>query len=334
MALSDLAVFTEWTVDTATQAVAQQAALFNAASQGAIVLRSSAVSGDFSDSAMWAPLNGMVRRRNAYGSGVIPEISLAMVTDTMVKIAAGTPVVRMDPAWFNWIKQNPAIAGVKVGQALARDMVLDMFNTAVLALLTSLSQVGNNIVDRTTGSTAADRGPSNAMFNAGQAKFGDAFRNITGWLMHSSVLFDIFGQQLTNNEKLFTFDTLGVMRDPFGRTFIVSDAPGLRIAGNPAATPAVPDKFITLGLVPGAVTIEQQPDFTDNTDSINGNENIKRTYQAEWSYMCGVKGFAWNKTAGGKSPTDAAIGSSGSWTRVANLTDRDMPGVLIKTAAA
>lgn len=328
MALSDLAVFTEWTVDTATQAVAQQAALFNAASQGAIVLQSSAVSGDFADSAMWANLNGMVRRRNAYGSGQIPEIALAMVTDTMVKIAAGTPVVRMDPAWFNWIRQNPAIAGVKVGQALARDMVLDMFNTAVLALLTSLSQVSNNIVDRTGNATPAERGPSYAMFNDGQAKFGDQFRAITGWLMHSTTLFSIFGQQLTNAQQLFKFDTLGVMTDSFGRTFIVSDAPGLRIAGANGAA----DKFISLGLVPGAVRIEQQPDFTDNTDSANGNENIKRTYQAEWSYMCGVKGFAWNKTAGGKSPTDAAIGSSGSWSRVAGLTDREMPGVLIKTA--
>lgn len=329
MALSDLAVFTEFAYNTATLAVTQQVALFNEASAGAITLVSADHIGDFADEAFWAQLNGTVRRRNPYGSGDIPQISLSMLTDTMVKIAAGTPTIRMDPGQFNWIKQNPEIAGVKIGQKLAVDMVNDMFNVAVLALLTSLSQVNGLIVDRAAnaGGTANDRRAAYPMFNDAQAKFGDGYNRLSAWLMHSTPMFQLFGTQFQNSNQLFKFGDLGIVQDQFGRRIIVNDVPGLKIAG----ASGQPNKFITLGLTPGAARIEQQSDFTDNTDTTNGKENIVRTYQAEWSYMCGVKGFSWAKIAGGKAPTDAAIGTTASWVRIAGLQDRDLPGVLIKT---
>jgi len=63
---------------------------------------------------------------------------------------------------------------------------------------------------------------------------------------------------------------------------------------------------------------------------VTGEENIKRMWQAEWTYNLGVQGFSWNKTTGDHSPTDAAIMSSANWTRTAT-SHKDLAGVLLKS---
>lgn len=328
--LSDLAVFTEYAYEAATQVVAQQAVLFNEAAQGTFILRPANHSGDFSEFAFWKRLSGLVRRRNAYGTGNIPEINFAMLTENMVKIAAGTPVVRLDPGQFEWINQNPAERGAAMGQQLGQDMLRDMFNTALGGLLASHSQVNSLIIDK---STTDDGKMRMGYFNTAQALYGDRWRDLQAWVMHSAPMFGIWDKVFENQERLFTFGDLNVMRDPFGRPFIVSDAPALVIPGKPAngGDPAVPQKYWTLGVKPGAAIVDQNDDFTDNFETKNGSENIIRTYQAEWSYNLGIKAFSWDKGNGGKSPTDAALLTSTNWDRTEGYNDRDLACVLLKT---
>lgn len=318
MALSDLAVFSEYVYTSQTEVLRQQIDLFNTATRGAIILQSAAHVGDFSDVAMWAKINGLVRRRNAYGSGAVTAKDLAMLVDTMVKVAAGTPPVNMPPGQFEWIQRNPEEGGVVVGQQLAVETLADMLNTGILAGVAALSGVAANVADKSAGTATA------GVFNDAQAKFGDAYQSIVTWVMHSKPLFDIFGAAFTNTEGLFTFGSVNVRTDPFGRAFVVSDSPALF-----NATPT-PDQYNTLGLVPGAIRVHQNGDFTDNFETSNGDENIQRTYQAEWTYELGVKGFAWDKSNGGKSPNDAAIGTSTNWDRFAT-SNKDLAGVLLKT---
>ena len=149
MALSDLAVFSEYAYEAATQVVAQQVVLFNEASQGTFIQRAADHTGDYSDVAFWKRLSGLVRRRNAYGDGNIPEVNFSQLTETMVKIAAGSPVVRLDPGQFRWINQDPEARGAAMGQQLGQDMVRDMFNTGLGALVSSHSQVSTLVVDKT-----------------------------------------------------------------------------------------------------------------------------------------------------------------------------------------
>lgn len=328
--LSDLAVFTEYAYAAATQVVAQQVALFNEAAQGTFILRPANHSGDFSEVAFWKRLQGLVRRRNAYGNGNIPQISFAMVTENMVKIAAGTPTVDLSPSQFKWINEDPATRGTAMGQQLGQDMVRDMFNTGLGGLVASHSQVAGLVVDRRG---QGDGRLALSHFNDAQAVYGDRWRDLAAWVMHSTAMFGLFDKALTNDNRLFTFQDVNVMRDPFGRVFIVSDAPGLLIpaGADPAANPA---SVLTLGVKPGAVVVDQNDDFTDNFDTQNGKENIQTTYQAEWSYNLGVRGFAWDKTNGGKSPTDAALLSGANWDRVDGYNDRDLACVMIKTRQA
>jgi hypothetical protein len=328
MALSDLAVFSEYTYEAATQVVAQQVALFNEAAQGTFILRAANHTGDFSDFAFWKRLQGLVRRRNAYGTGAIPQINFAMLTENMVKIAAGTPEVRLDPGQFRWINQDPATRGVEMGQQLGQDMVRDMFNTGLGALVASHSQYPSLIVDKTT---VGDGTMDMSYFNAAQALYGDRWRDLQAWVMHSQPMFKLWDNVFKNAERLFQFENLNVMRDPFGRPFIVSDAPGLVIPAT-TGTGAHGVQYWTLGVKPGAVVVDQNDDFDDNFSKLNGQENLVASYQAEWSYNVGIRAHSWDKTNGGKSPTDAALLAATNWDRTAGYNDRDLACVMLKTA--
>lgn len=316
MALSDLAVFSEYTYEAFTEVLAQQVDLFNAASGGTILLRSAAHVGDFSDAAFWGKIQGLVRRRDAYGAGTVAEKNLEHLIDTMVKIAAGTPPVRIDPSQFEWIQRNQEEGGAVYGQQLAKDTLGDMLNSGLLAYVAAL--IGETEVYEDV--SAADTDFSTLL--SASAKFGDRSTELAAWAMHSKSMFDIYGTALTNTEKLFTFGTVNVRQDGFGRPFIVTDSPSL------IYTPATPDKHYIGGLTASAIRIDMNGDFVQNVQTTNGKENIVRTIQSEWSYNTGIKGYSWDKTSGGKSPNDAAIATADNWDRVAT-SHKDTAGVLL-----
>jgi hypothetical protein len=318
--LSDLTVFSDYARTALTEVLTQQLQLFNAATEGALVLTSAANVGDFTDTLIFGAVSGLVRRRNPYGTGTVAEKHLTNLTETSVKIGGGTPPVELDDAQFKWIQQNPQVAGAALGKQLARQVLSDMVNTAVNIADAALKQITALVYDN-TGATVPTLTPialSNASFN-----FGDRYTDIAVWIMHSKVMGDFYANALTGTNFLFQYGTVNVGRDPFGRLFIVTDAPGLVTAGSP-------NTYDTLGLVRGAVRIEQNNDFHDNYDERNGFENIHRTYQAEWSYNASVKGFSWDKTNGGKAPNDAALLVSTNWDRYATSL-KDLAGVVLKT---
>ena len=324
MALSDLAVYSEYAYSAFSEILRQQVDLFNAATGGAIMLQSAAHQGDFSDVAFFAKVTGgLVRRRNAYGSGTVAEKVLKHLVDTSVKVAAGTPPVRLDPGQFRWIQQNPEVAGAAMGQQLAVDTMADMLNVGLGSVYSALSQVPDVVYDATANIDAADKLPTWNNLNNGQAKFGDQSSQIAAWIMHSTPMHKLYGSNLTNGERLFTYGTVNVVRDPFGKLLVMTDSPNLFAAG-------APNVYHILGLVPGGVLIGQNNDFDANEETKNGDENIIRTYQAEWSYNIGVKGFAWDKANGGKSPTDAALFTSTNWDKYAT-SHKDLAGVVVKT---
>ncbi len=322
MALSDLAVFSEYVYSAYTEVLKQQIDLFNAASRGAIQMSLASNQGDYSDTAFWARVTGLVRRRNAYGTGSVTEKVMTQLTETMVKIAAGTPPIRLDPGMLKWIASSPEAAAASLGQQLAKDMLADMLNTSLAATKAALVTVGATVLYDGTGDTNPKL--DFVKFNQGQALFGDSAGDIAAWVLHSKPYFDLVGNAIVNANQLFKYGDVAVMADPMGRPLIVSDVPALAVTGTP-------NTYFSLGLVPGAVTIEQNDnEYTDNYQTINGDENIKRTYQAEWTYNLGLKGFTWDKTNGGKSPNDAALVLGTNWDKIATST-KDLAGVAVKT---
>lgn len=317
MALSNLQVFSDFAYTTMSEMLGQQVNAFNEASRGGVTLRTAANVGDYSDIALWAKVANLVRRRDAYGAGAAPTANLSHLLKTSVKVASGTPEVELDPSALEWIQRSPEEYGVVIGEQLAKDTLGDMLNTGIMACVAAVGGVPAVVHDGTAGNASL------SALNSGASKFGDASGQIGAWLAHSKAVFDIYGSAITNAERLFQYGNVQVVQDGFGRPIIMVDSPALVTAG-------APDTYHTLGLTAGAILIEQNGDFTSATPVTTGQENIKRTYQAEWSYNLGLKGFSWDKANGGASPNDAALGTSTNWDRFAT-SDKDLAGVIVNT---
>ena len=132
----------------------------------------------------------------------------------------------------------------------------------------------------------------------------------------------MYDNALTNAERLFTYDNVSVMRDPFGRLFVVTDSPAL-VDSTGAA-------YNTLGLQENAVIVSGNNDFNSEMQPQLGGQNIAAVYQAEWTYNLGILGYEWDMTAGGKSPDDTKLGASANWRKTATSL-KDTAGVLVKT---
>ncbi|MCE0801989.1 major capsid protein [Buttiauxella sp. S04-F03] len=327
---ADLKVFhnTIYTVMTETQDQAIQK--FNQATSGGLVLTSSTINkGDFDGEVSWAKIANLVRRRNAYADTALTAVQLAQLVSYSVKVAAGTPPVVIDPGMLKWIKASQAEAGAVIGKQLAEDNLADMLNTGIAAYVAAVGQNTKMMLD-VSALTSGHKYMTLQNLNSGAALFGDRSQDIRCWLMHSKSLYDIYSTALDNTNQLFSFGTVKVMSDGFGRPLVITDSPNLMVAAgsDPSTDPA---KYFTLGLNNGAVIVEQNNDeFTDNTETKNGNENIQATYQAEWTYNLGIRGHTWDITSGGKSPTTAALATGTNWDKTCTY-DKDGPGILIKS---
>lgn len=321
MSLNNVQVFNRYAYRTVSELVAQQIALFNAATRGAIILRQASDNdGDFSDQTFWQLMAGAIRRRDPYANGDVAAIELQMLVDSMVKVAGGTPPINIPPVMFEWIGHNAAEGGVVIGQQLAPLMVQDMLNTAVAGLAAALANQATNFLD-VSAATDPNFTPGNVVL--GKAKLGDRSSAIAAWVVHSKPMHDYWGNGVANANQLYTYGTVAVVADPFGAPMIMSDIPALVIAGSPT-------DYLSLGLVPGAAIVERNDDFTQNIDTRNGGENIRRTYQAEWSYNLGLKGFTWDKTNGGKAPNAASIATGTNWD-MTSTSYKDLGGVVLRT---
>ena len=319
MALSDLEVFQEYAQTSMTETQDQAIERFNGQVNGGIILTSAAHEGDFSQTAIWAKISGLVRRRNAYGSGAQSLKTLSQLVNTTVKVAAGTPPIEINPGMLKWIQKSPEEAGVVIGRQLAQDSMADMLNTGIMIYVAGVGNVSELNHDGTAGTAKLES------LMSGAAKFGDRSQDIVAWLVHSKSAFDIYGQALANSNRLFQFGNVQVVDDGFGRPIIMTDSPNLvAVDGGGVGV----DHYYQCGLSAGGIIVEQGNEFTDNIETKNGDENILRTYQAEWTYQLGLKGFTWDTATGGKSPNDAALATAGNWDRV-STSHKDLAGVLV-----
>lgn len=318
MALADMKVFNEYMYSAATETIRQQIDLFNAATDGALLLRQSGNVGDFAHEASYKAIANLMRRRNAYGTGAVTPTTLAQMDHVAVKIAGGTAPVEFQPQQFSWIQRNPEEAGVVIGEQVARGVIADEVNTAILALKTAMAGNTDVVHDGTAGTLNL-----NAL-NRGAGKFGDRMMDIMVWLIHSKPMTDLFDGALTNGNKLFEFGTVRVTQDGFGRRFIMSDSPALFEADGVSTGV---DAYYTIGLADGAATVEDNGDYYATVEEKTGDENIRRIFQAEYSFNLGLKGYAYEGT---KSPTDAIIGTGASWSKIAS-SNKDTAGVLVSS---
>lgn len=315
MALTDMKVFNEYIKQSTVETVAQMVDAFNTASNGAIRLTTQGVDGDFLQESMWKGLHSARRRVDRYATNAAASTTaLAQLQQNSVKIAGGFGPILWEPAQLSWIEKAPAEAIEVISRNLAEAIVQDQLNTAVAALVAA---IGNNAA--VVNDVSATGGVTYAAINAAHAKFGDASGQLVAQVMTGEVFHKLIGQNLANAQQLFEAGNVTVV-NILNRPVVVTDAPALFAAGTP-------NKQMVLSLADSAAVVHDGGDIVTNIDNTNGKERIETTFQADFAYALGLRGYAWDVVNGGKSPTDAEIATGSNWDKFVT-SNKDTAGVL------
>ena len=308
MSLTQMQVFNDYIMKATIETLDQYLVAFNAASRGAIVLSPDGFTGDFLQESFFQTLAAAQRRVDRYAAnGAAPITDLAELKNSSVKVAGGFGPVRYEPSQMTWL-ERPTAQGVEVAsRAFAEILLKDQLNTAIAALVAAITAQSAAVND-----VSATMGISQAALNNTHAKFGDASQNLVTQVMQGTTYHKLIGQALTNSEQLFHAGNVRVI-DILGKVSVVTDAPALMQAG---VDPA-PNKEIILSLVQGAALVHDGRDLISNVQTSNGKERIETTLQVDYTFGVGLKGYTWDQTSGGKSPTDAELATGTNWDKTA-----------------
>lgn len=305
MSLSQMQVFNEFIMPATIETLSQMVDKFNAASGGAIRLTTEGFTGDFLQESFFASLEAAQRRVDRYAAnGAATATDLTELKHSTVKVAGGIGPIRYEPSQMTWL-QRPTAQGIEVAsRSFAQIMLKDQLNSVIAALVAA---IGNQ--PTATNDVSATLGLSYSAMNGAHAKFGDHSGNIIADVMTGAAYHKLIEKNLANGQSLFQANNVRVV-DILGKIAIVTDSPALFATGTP-------NLMKVLSLTDSAATVSGSGDVISNVETVNGKNRIETTLQVDYSFGVGIKGYTWNETNGGKSPTDAELATGANWTKVA-----------------
>lgn len=321
MSLSQMQVFNQYIMPAVIETLGQMVNKFNAASNGSIRLTTDGFDGDFLQESFFQAIHTAQRRVDRYAAqAAAAATDLTQLKHSSVKIAGGFGPIRFEPSQLTWLNK-PTAEGIEVASRnFAEALMADQLNTAILALRAAIA---NNAA--VTNDVSATAGITYNGMNSAHAKFGDRSSDIVADVMTGSVFHKLIGQNLTNTSQLFQAGNVRVV-DILGKAVIVTDAPALYVAGTP-------NKEFILGLTAGAATVHDAGDLISNIETKNGQTRIETTMQVDYTFGLGLKGYTWDEANGGKSPSNAALGTGANWDKVVSDNKHTAGVALIGDAA-
>ena len=304
MSLSQMQVFNQYVMPVLSEIYPQEIQKFNAASNGAIVLQSAGFDGDFFRESFYNALHSARRRVDRYAAQAAASATdLTQSQQSMVKVAGGFGPIRYEPSQMTWLNK-PTQEGIEVAARMfAEALLADQLNTAISAGVAAISNVAG-----LTNDVSASAKITHEALNDTDALFGDASQRLVCRIMTGIQYHKFIGLNIANATDLFKSDTVRVV-DILGKTIVYTDAPSLRVAGTP-------NKQKVLTLVSGGIMVSDSGDLITNIQTNNGQTRIETTMQSDYTFGLGIKGFAWDETNGGKSPTDAELATGTNWDKV------------------
>lgn len=306
MSLSQMQVFNEYIMPATIETLDQMIDKFNGASGGAIRLTTSGFDGDFLQESFFAAIHSAQRRVNRYGTNdTASATDLSELKHSSVKVAGGFGPIRYEPSQMTWL-QRPTAQGIEVASRnFAEALMADQLNTGILA---AVAAIGNNTDATVDVSSTANLGVTYATLNRAHAKFGDHSSNIVANVIDGTTYHKLIAENIANAQQLFAAGNVRVV-DILGKLVVVTDAPALYATGTPNISYA-------LGLTEGGIIVHDAGDIISNIETSNGKDRIETTMQVDYTFALGLKGYTWDTANGGKSPTDAALGTGSNWEKV------------------
>lgn len=295
--------------------------VFNAASAGAMVLSTSYHKGDVREETFFKEIANLVTHRDNTSTDAATKLTLDDDKFVSVKHNGKIGPVAMAEDAFKKRAQNMDAFSFQLGQQVGEAKTRYFVNLAITVVEAALSSVAALQSDATT---TAVKTLDHSNLVTGMSKRGDAGQALAAWLLHSKPHYDLtkaaIADKVTNvADVVINQGTTATL----GRPSVVSDAPALMNDNGSA-----PTTFNVVGLVPGAVMIEQsEPESVALVGPITGQENLYWEFQAEFAVTVKVRGFAWDKANGGVNPNLATLGTAANWKAV--LEPKRGPGVHI-----
>jgi len=285
--------------------------VFNASSQGAIVLRNELLEGDLTQRAFYT-VPGSVAHRDVNSTATVTGQKLG--ADEMVGVKTPWkygPYETTEEA-FKRRARSPEEFSQLIGQHMA-DATLAYFIEAAFAALTAA--IGSNADMVATGNWATD---GKKVLTKGMRKFGDRFNRIALFAMDSATYFDLVDNAIDTK----VYEEAGVV--------IYGGQPGTM--GKPVlVSDRIPEETI-FGLQAGAVEIveSQAPGF--RSYNIDSQENLALGYRGEGTFNVELLGYSWNNTGSPAAPTNpnlAQLGTGANWRKYA-ADNKVTAGVMIE----
>lgn len=318
MALTAMEVFERTVYDTSQELIKENVEVFNSHSKGAIVLGTKSIIGDFEQSMNLVLGQDLIKSRNPYAKNELEAKGFSRVKDNAVKMGLGIYPIEWTHAEFNWVKQNPELAGVKIGRAVSDQTTKYMAEVAIGALATCLNS--NEKVKTTvgTGSTLSHLDLIKAV-----KPMGDQYNSIELFVMHSSQYFDLVETTFNNAENLWDFGGITIMRNALGQTFLITDNKAL-VTGN--------DTY-TLGLKKNSVFVGYEEDFVSEIEPLTGKENLGKRFQAEWTSTLKVSNYRYKTTDTMNGLSYSAVTTAANWERISEKEKDETGVIIVKTKA-
>lgn len=305
MSLSQMQVFNEYIMPATIETLGQMVEKFNSASNGAIRLTTAGFDGDFLQESFFAAIHSAQRRVDRYAAQASASATdLTQLKHSSVKVAGGFGPIRFEPSQLTWLNK-PTTEGIEVASRnFAEALMRDQLNTAIASLVAAIANQAS-----ATNDVSATAGVNYSTMNDAHAKFGDRSPDLVAQIMTGQVYHRLVGANLTNTPQLFQAQNVRVV-DILGKAVIITDAPALYEAGTP-------NKQKVLSLVDSAAVVFDGSDVISNIQTNNGQTRIETTMQVDYTFGLGLKGYAWDESNGGKSPTDAELATGSNWDKVA-----------------
>jgi len=299
----DLVIYQDELFEGAYEVIQQNIDAFNGASAGAIELLTDIHRGDWRKRSFFKNVSDLVRRRDPTSTSSVTSKAMTQDDAAEPKISRGIgPVEQTLSAWKKIGSDEDEFSYI-FGQQAGPAMFQDYLDTAIMAAESALDGV-SALENDDSGATITTAGLTDTKF-----LMGDAAGRLVAWVMHSKVVADLMKEQqalkITNVSDRTIY---GGMPGTLGLPVVITDSSSLIISGTA-------DTYITLGLVRGGVTVRESEEKTVVTEQVTGYDNIQIRLQGEHAFTLGVKGFDFTGSA---NPTDAALGSSANWSKVAS----------------
>lgn len=305
MSLSQMQVLNEYIMPATIETLGQMVEKFNGASNGSIRLTTEGFDGDFLQESFFASIHSAQRRVDRYASNdAASSTDLTQLKRESVKVAGGFGPILFEPSQMTWLNK-PTAEGIEVASRnFAEAMLKDQLNSAIASLVAAIANQST-----ATNDVSASAGLTYGAMNDAHALFGDNSMSLVAQVMDGQAYHKLIGTNLTNTPQLFQAQNVLVV-DILGKPVIVTDAPALYEAGTP-------NKRKVLSLVDSAAIVHDAGDVISNIETNNGKERIETTMQVDYSFGLGLKGYSWDSSNGGKSPTDEELATGANWDKVA-----------------